>query len=262
MVYSPNDFGSSPASVTQPINLKDNSNETETIKETEQSVNNIKDMIALNITEIDEKIEDNKNGNGNSEHFSADTTCAELDILVRSIENKEKTSIIVSTLCNSDPDVQIFSLQAKGKGFDLTPEDFPRQKGCNICKMLDDCQDGIKDVFRQAIIDSDWCNVLPKNKWKEKVIEAGLNTDIYTYDYVCTKEFDPCYIPLPDGSDTNLDSAPISTTENTITKKEIADEEKEKEEEEISDNIVNIIAFLFILLSIVAYVIYNNVLKK
>ena len=257
MVYSANDFGSSPASVSKPINLKHNSNENNTDKVTRK----IKDMLVQNATTNVKKLNNNKKLEG----FGPDTTCQDWNMLMNQAENKKQASQLASTFCNMDPDMLIFSLQSQGLGEDLTPEDLPRSKGCEMCKQLDNCKDGIKDELRLAMVENNFCNTIPKESWKDTMIKGGVNTDIYTIDYVCDKEFDPCYKPVADGSDTTLDSAPIAKpkpAQTPKTKPETKSEPKEINEEEVIDENNNIVVFLLLLLLIISYVIYNNVIKK
>ena len=259
MVYSSNDLGSTPAPVTKQLILTKDKKLSK--NKTDEVTRKIKDMLVQNATTNVKKLNSNKKLEG----FGADTTRQDWNMFINQAPNKKQAGEIASTFCNMDPDTLIFILKSQGLGEDLTPEDLPRSKGCEMCKKLDNCQDGIKDTLRLSMIEENFCNIIPKESRKDTMIKMGVNTDIYTIDYVCDKEFDPCYKPVADGSDTTLDSAPIAKPkppQTPKTKPEPKSEPKEINEEEDSDENNNIVVFLLLLLLIISYVIYNNVIKK
>lgn len=158
-------------------------------------------------------------------------------------------------ICNSDPEALIYVF---GGNSGLTVDMLPRQNNCSVCKDLDTCKNNIKDLYRPGL--QKFCD--SEEKLKKEVEYSGFNTDIYTYDYVCKKEFDPCYVPLADGSDTDLDSAPLSTPTPTpkskSTKKKVNEIDSEDTPE---DNGFEIMIFLLLLLLIIASIVYKNLFK-
>ena len=158
-------------------------------------------------------------------------------------------------MCNSDPEalIYVFDLQSEGGNSGMTVDMLPRQNNCSVCKDLDTCKNNIKDLYRPGL--QKFCD--SEEKLKKEVEYSGFNTDIYTYDNVCKKEFDPCYVPVADGADTDLDSAPISTPTSKPTKKvnEIDSEDMPE------DNGLQIMIFLLLLLLIIASIVYKNLFK-
>ena len=161
--------------------------------------------------------------------------------------------------CNTDPEVLVFVLDMKTEGGDsgLTVDMLPRQNNCSVCKNLDTCKNNIKDIFRPEL--QKFCD--SEEKLKKEVENSGFNTDIYTYDYVCKKEFDPCYVPVADGSDTELDSAPISTPTPKPTSKPTKIVYEIDSEDMPEDNGFKIMIFLLLLLLIIASIVYKNLFK-
>lgn len=247
------DFGSSPAPVEPPPILTNNTNNT----------NNNNQIPNIKISPSLVKLVTNVVGKEKGEGFTSNSICNQWSFEFNKIKDNTEKNSAYSAICNMDPDIFISNLNMMGDG-GLTVDMLPRKNDCSVCKDLDTCKNNIKDIMRpnlQPLCDSE-------EKLKEVVENNGLNTDIYTYDYVCKKEFDPCYVPVADGSNTDLDSAPITTLEpKPDTEPKPKPEPTKKYVDEIDsedtpeDNSFQIMIFLLLLLLIIASIVYQNLFK-